>query len=99
MDDCTDLSLKMLGRSIKSIPLLIKGILRKISDIYRKRYSCPVGEKICNFFSFSVKASFFSTLRFCLRVNGYNFMGSNSAIFILPISSTVAFSKGKNLHI
>ena len=27
MDDCTDLSLKMLGKSIKSIPLLIKGIL------------------------------------------------------------------------
>ena len=27
MDDCTDLSLKMLGKSIKSIPLFIKGIL------------------------------------------------------------------------
>ena len=27
MDDCTDLSLKMLGKSINSIPLLIKGIL------------------------------------------------------------------------
>ena len=29
MDDCTHLSLKMLGKSIKSIPLLIKGILKK----------------------------------------------------------------------
>ena len=31
MDDCTDLSLKMLGKSIKSIPLLIEGILKKMS--------------------------------------------------------------------
>ena len=29
MDDCTDLSLKILGKSIKSIPLFIKGILIK----------------------------------------------------------------------
>ena len=31
MDDSTDLSLKMLGKSIKSMPLLIKGIFDKVS--------------------------------------------------------------------
>ena len=49
------------------------------------------------FFLCYVKASFFSTVIFCLRVNGYNFMGSNSVIFIFPASLTVAVSKGKNL--
>ena len=29
MDDCTDLSMKILGKSINSISLLIKGILIK----------------------------------------------------------------------
>ena len=48
-------------------------------------------------FFFFAKASFFSTVRFCLRVNGYNFMGSNSVIFIFPASLTVAVNKGKNL--
>ena len=33
MDDCTDLSLKILGKSIKSFPLLIKGILIKMSHM------------------------------------------------------------------
>ena len=49
------------------------------------------------FFLCYVKASFFSTVTFCLRVNGYNFMGSNSVIFIFPASLTVTISKGKNL--
>ena len=31
MDDCTDLSLKMLGRSIKTIPLLNKRNFDKMS--------------------------------------------------------------------
>ena len=30
-------------------------------------------------------------------MNGYNFMGSNSVIFIFPASLTVAVSNGKNL--
>ena len=48
-------------------------------------------------FFFVAKASFFSTVRFCLMVKGYNFMGSNSVIFIFPASLTVAVNKGKNL--
>ena len=49
------------------------------------------------FFLCYVKASFFSTVIFCLRVTGYNFMGSNSVNFIFPASLTMAVSKGKNL--
>ena len=35
MDDCTDLSLKTLGKSIKSIPLLIKGILIELEQLFK----------------------------------------------------------------
>ena len=47
---------------------------------------------LCN-----VKASFFSTLRFCLRMSGYNVIGSDSVIFIFTTSLKVAVSKGKDL--
>ena len=48
------------------------------------------------FFLCYVKASFFSTVRFCFGVTRYNFMGSN-CYFHFSCIFTVAVSKGKNL--